>query len=377
MPSRQSLPVRPSISNLASGRPHMRDSLMQSLHIHSSLLRGRMMLVTLLGLLIVASVGVVWVVSQVRQPIQLELAAGEDSVDLSIPSGAGAGAIAQSISRATQGRTPVWLVQLWLRTSGQASQLKAGSYEIVQGDSLASLIEKIAAGKQTMRSVTLIEGWNWRQVRAALAKAPHLKNDSAAMSDTQISERLGLNTPVIAPLEGRLFPDTYRYAKGASDITVLRAAAAAMNRQLAAAWDARHPNLPLQSPEDLLKLASIVEKETGAAQDRGQIAGVFINRLRINMRLQTDPTVIYGLGETFDGNLRKRDLQADTPYNSYTRAGLPPTPIAMPSAAALQAAGQPDDTRALYFVARGDGTSQFSETLDAHNRAVAKYILGR
>jgi UPF0755 protein len=158
---------------------------------------------------------------------------------------------------------------------------------------------------------------------------------------------------------------------------VLRAAASAMDKRLQAAWLARASDLPLKSPDELLTLASIVEKETGAAQDRAKIAGVFINRLRINMRLQTDPTVIYGLGERFDGNLRKRDLQTDTPYNSYTRAGLPPTPIAMPGAAALQAAAQPEATRAIYFVARGDGTSEFSETLDAHNRAVQKFILGR
>jgi UPF0755 protein len=307
-----------------------------------------------------------------QQPLRLVLAQGEDSVDLVIPSGSGANSIAKAISQSTQGATPEWLVALWLRVSGRAGELKAGSYEIVQGDSPRSLIDKIASGKQSLRSVTLIEGWNWRQVRAALAKAPHLKNDSAKLSDAELMARLGRT----AHPEGRFFPDTYRYAKGASDITVLRAAAAALDKQLTAAWDARAANLPLQTPDDLLKLASIVEKETGAAKDRAEIAGVFINRLRINMRLQTDPTVIYGLGEAFDGNIRKRDLQTDTPYNTYTRAGLPPTPIAMPSAAALQATAQPGSTRALYFVARGDGTSQFSETLEAHNRAVNKYIRG-
>jgi UPF0755 protein len=307
-----------------------------------------------------------------QQPIKLNFAQGEDSVDLVIPSGSGANAIAKAVSQSTQGSVPEWLMALWLRISGKAGDLKAGSYEIVQGETPRSLIDKIVSGKQSLRSVTFIEGWNWRQVRAALAKAPHLKNDSAKLSDAELMARLGRTQQP----EGRFFPETYRYAKGASDITVLRAAANLLDKHLAAAWDARAANLPLQSPEDLLKLASIVEKETGAAIDRADIAGVFVNRLRINMRLQTDPTVIYGLGEAFDGNLRKRDLQTDTPYNSYTRAGLPPTPIAMTSAAALQAAAQPASTRALYFVARGDGTSQFSETLEAHNRAVNQYIRG-
>ena len=323
-----------------------------------------------LALLTALAVGALYWWAQ--QPIKLTLAEGEDSVDLVIPSGSGANAIAKAVSQSTQGAAPEWLMVLWLRASGKAGDLKAGSYEVVQGDSPRSLIDKIVSGKQSLRSVTLIEGWNWRQVRAALAKAPHLKNDSAKLTDAELMARLNRTSHP----EGRFFPDTYRYAKGASDITVLRAAANALDKQLAAAWDARAANLPLQTPDDLLKLASIVEKETGAAQDRAAIAGVFINRLRINMRLQTDPTVIYGLGESFDGNLRKRDLQTDTPYNSYTRAGLPPTPIAMPSAAALLAASQPAATRALYFVARGDGTSQFSETLEAHNRAVNQYIRG-
>jgi UPF0755 protein len=310
------------------------------------------------------------------QPFKLpEIALGEDSIDLQIPSGSSASGISRGIAKATDGgAVQELLMNAWLRASGKAGDLKAGSYEIVAGDTPRSLIEKIASGKQSLRAVTFIEGWNWRQVRAALAKAKHLKNDSAAMSDAQIMERLG--RAGVHP-EGRFFPDTYRYAKGASDITVLRAAMQTLDKQLAAAWEARRADLPLKSPDELLIMASIVEKETGAAKDRATISGVFANRLKINMRLQTDPTVIYGMGESFDGNIRKRDLQTDTPYNTYTRAGLPPTPIAMMGAAALQAAAQPADTRALYFVARGDGSSEFSETLEAHNRAVDKYIRGR
>ncbi len=310
------------------------------------------------------------------QPLNLPpLAQDDDSVDLAIPPGSSAGSVSKAITKATGGGgAQEQLINLWLRASGKAGDLKAGSYEIVSGDTPRSLIDKIASGKQSLRAVTFIEGWNWRQVRAALAKAKHLKNDTAAMSDAQIMQRLG--RPGQHP-EGRFFPDTYRYAKGASDITVLRAAMQTLDKQLAAAWEARRADLPLKSPDELLIMASIVEKETGAAKDRATISGVFANRLRINMRLQTDPTVIYGLGESFDGNIRKRDLQTDTPYNTYTRGGLPPTPIAMMGSAALQAAAQPADTRALYFVARGDGSSAFSETLDAHNRAVDKYIRGK
>ena len=174
--------------------------------------------------------------------------------------------------------------------------------------------------------------------------------------------------------EGRFSPDTYTYAKGSSDLALLQRAARAMDKRLAEAWAQRRPDLPLRTPEQALILASIVEKETGKPTDRAQIGGVFINRLRVGMLLQTDPTVIYGLGERFDGNLRKRDLLADTPYNTYTRAGLPPTPIAMPGKAALLAAVQPAKTSALYFVAKGDGSSHFSASLDEHNRAVNKYI---
>jgi UPF0755 protein len=187
-------------------------------------------------------------------------------------------------------------------------------------------------------------------------------------------EKLGL--PGRHP-EGRFYPDTYTFAKGSSDLKVLLRALHAMDKQLAQAWQARAADSPLKTPEDLLILASIVEKETGQASDRPMVASVFSNRLRIGMMLQTDPTVIYGLGERFDGNLRRRDLLADTPWNTYTRHGLPPTPIAMPGKASLLAAAQPASSRALYFVARGDGSSQFSDNLDAHNRAVNKFQRGQ
>jgi UPF0755 protein len=275
---------------------------------------------------------------------------------------------------ASGAQTPLQLLQWWFRVSGQARQIKAGSYEITPGMTPRKLLSMLVRGDQSLKSITLVEGWNFRQVREALQKAELLAQDSMGLQPEMIMEKLG--RPGVHP-EGRFFPDTYTYAKGSSDLAILKRAAKAMDKRLDAAWALRPLDTPLTSPEQALTLASIVEKETGKPSDRGQIAGVFANRLRIGMLLQTDPTVIYGMGDKFDGNIRKRDLQTDTPYNTYTRAGLPPTPIAMPGKAALLAAVQPAATNALYFVARGDGSSQFSATLDEHNRAVNKYIRGR
>lgn len=266
------------------------------------------------------------------------------------------------------------LLYHWFRWSGQARQIRAGSYEIHQGITPRGLLDKMVRGEEVLEQVRLIEGWTWRQFRAALARAPTLKQSLQDLDDATVMDRLGL--PGVSP-EGRFYPDTYAYSRGVSDLTVLKRAQQAMQRKLDAAWTARAQGLPLKSAEEALILASIVEKETGAAADRAMVASVFVNRLRIGMPLQTDPTVIYGLGPAFDGNLRKRDLLADTPYNTYTRGGLPPTPIAMPGAASLQATLHPAPSKALYFVARGDGSSVFSEDLAAHNRAVNQYQRGR
>ncbi|HLO95755.1 MAG TPA: endolytic transglycosylase MltG [Burkholderiaceae bacterium] len=266
------------------------------------------------------------------------------------------------------------LLYHWFRWSGQARQIRAGSYEIHQGITPRGLLDKMVRGEEVLEQVRLIEGWTWRQFRAALARAPALKQTLQDLDDAAVMSRLGL--PGVSP-EGRFFPDTYAYSRGVSDLTVLRRAAQAMQRRLDAAWAARAQGLPLKSADEALILASIVEKETGAAADRALVASVFVNRLRIGMPLQTDPTVIYGLGAAFDGNLRKRDLLTDTPYNTYTRGGLPPTPIAMPGVASLQAALHPAPGKALYFVARGDGSSVFSDDLAAHNRAVNQYQRGR
>lgn len=297
----------------------------------------------------------------------LELAA--PSVDLSIEPGTSARGVADTVARSGV-RVQPDLLYAWFRLSGQDRQIRAGSYELETGTTPRSLLRKLVRGEESLRSVTLVEGWTFRQVRQALAGAAELAGDSASLSEAEIMQRLGRGG---VPAEGRFFPDTYSYAKGSSDLKVLARALRSMDRHLAEAWNQRAADTPLRSPDEALVLSSIVEKETGRAEDRAMIAGVFTNRLRIGMLLQTDPTVIYGLGERFDGNLRKKDLQTDTPWNTYTRAGLPPTPIAMPGRAALLAAVAPARTDALYFVARGDGTSVFSRTLEAHNRAVDTY----
>ncbi len=267
---------------------------------------------------------------------------------------------------------PEWLYQ-WFRWSGDAKRIRAGSYLVTRGVTPLTLLDKMVRGDEELESVHIIEGWTVRQMRAALAAAPNLKPATASLSEAQLMTAIG--APGVAA-EGRFFPDTYVYSRGVSDVLVLRRAHDALERQLQAAWALRAPDTPLQSADAALVLASVVEKETAATADRGKVAGVFSNRLRAGMPLQSDPTVIYGLGPAFDGNLRKTDLQRDTPYNSYTRQGLPPTPISLPGRDALRAAVRPDPTKALYFVARGDGTSAFSETLNAHNQAVNQFQRG-
>lgn len=265
-----------------------------------------------------------------------------------------------------------WILARLLDKSGR---IQAGTYRLERGPTPLELLEKLARGDVVMAELRFAEGSTWRQWRAQLAKEDTLRQTLAGRSDEQIAALLGLATPP----EGWLFPDTYRYAPGTADADIVRRAHAAMKKRLQAAWDARDPELPLRSPYEALILASIIEKETGAEAERALVASVFANRLRRGMRLQTDPTVIYGMGERFDGNIRKRDLTTDTPWNTYTRDGLPPTPIAMPGAASLAAATRPASSDYLYFVGKGDGsgTHQFSRTLEEHNRAVARYQLKR
>ena len=252
--------------------------------------------------------------------------------------------------------------------------IKAGSYEIAEPVTPTELLEKLTRGDVTQADVRLIEGWTFGQFRAALDASPDLRHDTAGLEDTQILARL--QAPEPHP-EGLFFPDTYLFGKGSSDLAVLRRAYLAMQRHLKKEWDGKMPELPYQTPYEALIMASIIEKETGKSEERDLIGGVLVNRLRIGMRLQVDPTIIYGLGNSFDGNLKKNHLIEDGPYNTYTRAGLPPTPIAMPGTASLHAAMHPGKTEALYYVSRGDGSSQFSRTLDEHNRAVSRYQLRR
>ncbi len=290
-----------------------------------------------------------------------------------VPAGASLKVAAQTLHDGGVG-VPAWLISGVGRVAGLSSSIKAGSYEFDQGISLWAMLRKLSSGDTSQADLLIVEGTSFRELRAKLNAQPELVHLTREMTDAAIMTKLGL--PGQLP-EGWFFPDTYRFDKRSDDLELLIRANRAMEKQLSAVWNTREAGLPLKTPYEMLILASIVEKETGAAVDRAQIAGVFINRLRKGMRLQTDPTVIYGMGAGFDGNLRKADLQRDTPHNTYTRAGLPPTPICMPGLASLQAAAHPAKTDALYFVARGDGTSQFSATLDAHNQAVNQFQRGR
>lgn len=316
--------------------------------------------------------GLAWVLAMllvVLWPVPLS----ESKLLVRVPPGASLRTAAHSLNEGGVG-LPAWVISGVGRMTGLSSSIKAGSYEFETGITLWAMLQKLSSGDTSQADVLFVEGTNFRDIRGRLNAQTELLHITKDMTDAAIMNQLGL--PGQSP-EGWFFPDTYRFDKRSEDMAVLQRALAAMQKQLNTVWQSRDANLPLKTPYDLLILASIVEKETGSAADRTQIAGVFINRLRKGMRLQTDPTVIYGLGERFDGNLRKADLQRDTPHNTYTRSGLPPTPICMPGLAALQAAAHPAKTNALYFVAKGDGSSQFSATLNAHNQAVNQYQRGK
>ena len=286
-----------------------------------------------------------------------------------LKSGSGLRSAAQQMTRAGVLKHPERFVVM-ARLLGEAGNIKAGNYEIETRITPYQLLAKITQGDVTLASVTFPEGWTFRQMRRILDEHPSVKHDSKGMSDSELLKRLGVQD---ASPEGLFFPDTYHFGNNSSDLLILRRAHRLMRSHLDAQWAGRAQGLPLATPYEALVLASIVEKETGRAEDRPLVAAVFVNRLRKGMMLQADPTVIYGVGETFDGNLRKRDLTTDTPYNTYTRTGLPPTPIAMPGLASIAATLNPPKSEVLYFVARGDGSSQFSRTLSEHERAVTKY----
>ncbi len=263
-----------------------------------------------------------------------------------------------------------WMFVWLARMLGKSAQIQAGNYELETAVTMLELLAIVTDGQAAQSEFSIIEGWTFNQFRAALNTNPAIRHDSASLSEGEILRLIGA---LEAYAEGQFFPDTYYFVKGTSDLALLKRAYKTMQLHLQESWQERTSDLPFKSAYEALILASIVEKETGQASDRGMIAAVFINRLRKGMLLQTDPTVIYGLGESFDGNLRKRDLLADTSYNTYTRAGMPPTPIALPGLASIQATLHPASIDALYFVARGNGSSQFSNTLNEHNNAVNRY----
>jgi len=321
-----------------------------------------------LVLALAALAGAAWY-AMTRMPVQMP----DGAVRVVVPKGATVRSTAAELRARGIEVIPAMML-LRYRVRGLDGQLKAGTYDFAAPQTIDSLLDKIVAGDTVVATVRFIEGWTFRQMRAAIDAHPDLQRDTAGLDDAEILHRIGAAE---SHPEGLFMAETYGFAPGTSDLEIYRQAYRMLQRRLAEAWENRQPDLPLRTPYEALVLASIIEKETGQADERAMVAAVFVNRLRIGMMLQSDPTTIYGLGDSFDGNLRKRDLQADTPYNTYTRAGLPPSPIALPGAASIEAALNPAGIPALYFVARGDGTSQFSNNLTEHNRAVARYQLGR
>jgi UPF0755 protein len=300
------------------------------------------------------------------------IAALAQAVVFEVPEGASLGAVATALAdRGLLARRGAWVRHA--NRQGLATRIQAGEYELQPGTTPAELLDQFAAGRVRLHSLTIPEGWTFRQALVAVQSHPAVKVELAGRAQDALAERLGLGE---RHPEGLFFPDTYHFPRGTPDGEILLQAHARMENAIATAWAGRAGGLPLRSPYEALILASLVEKETGAPDERGLIAGVFVNRLRKGMRLQTDPTVIYGMGEAFDGNLRRKDLLADTPYNTYTRAGLPPTPIALPGRAALEAAVRPAATDALYFVATGlgDGRHFFATSLVAHNANVQRHL---
>jgi UPF0755 protein len=300
-----------------------------------------------------------------KQPITT----GDGVIPFAIAQGTGVAGAAQQMNTAG---VPVnsFLFGVLARVTGKAGQIKAGSYELKPKTTPRRLLTQLVRGEFAQESLTIIEGWTFRQMRQAVDGAPNLKHETAKLSDQELLAKVA---PSYKAAEGLFFPDTYLFAKNASDVTIYKQAHEMMMKRLKAAWEQRTPDLPYTDPYQALIMASLVEKETGQKSERAMIAGVFVNRLKTGMLLQTDPTVIYGLGDKYDGKIHKKDLETDTPYNTYTRAGLPPTPIALPGVQSLAAAMAPAKTDALYFVSRGDGTSHFSINLNEHNKAVNEF----
>ncbi len=327
--------------------------------------------IILIGLIVLALIAGVGAFYVYQQSINTPLALEED-YRLQVPQGASLRRVATELE--AEGVLPeaLWL-RVYGRVSGKASQIKAGEYALPVGTTPVELLDKLVSGEVVQYQLTIVEGWTFAQLMTVMAQHEALEHTLQGLDGAEIMQRLG--TSETHP-EGWFYPETYRFPRGTTDLAFLRRAHQMMRQRLEQEWEGRAEGLPLKSPYEALILASIIERETGVPSERDRIAGVFVRRLQRGMRLQTDPTVIYGMGDAFDGDIRYRDLRRDTPYNTYTRSGLPPTPIAMPSGEALHAALHPADGDELYFVSRGDGSHVFSATLEEHNRAVRRYQLG-
>ncbi len=324
-------------------------------------------------LLILGAVAAGWGWKEYTAFVDTPLAVSAEGTDFNVAQGATFSSVAKQLQ--AQGMIQdAKLFRIMVRLHSKGSSLKAGEYFITAGTTPRQLLQQLAEGRVRQYSLTLLEGWSFRQMMQAVNENPYLDHSLIGLRDSEIMTRIGQTG--VHP-EGRFFPDTYLFPRGLSDVEFLRHAFRAMDDRLAYEWSQRDPDLPLKSDYEALILASLVEKETGQAADRPMIAGVFTRRLKLGMKLQTDPAVIYGLGESFDGNLRRRDLEGESPYNTYRITGLPPTPIAMPGGESLHAALHPAAGKELYFVARGDGSSQFSATYEEHERAVKEFQLKR
>lgn len=294
---------------------------------------------------------------------------GQPSIEFTIAQGSSLRSSMRQIENAGVPAHPLMLTAL-AQLTGNSTKLKAGTYELKPGTSPLRLIQQLVRGEFAQEALVIIEGWTFAQMRAEIDAHPGLKHETLGMSDRELMTKI--SSEYTMP-EGLFYPDTYMFAKNSSDLQIYRQAHRLMLKKLDTEWQQRDTSLPYATPYQALTMASIIEKETGRKSERDMIAAVFVNRLRVGMPLQTDPTVIYGMGESFKGNIRRKDLLTDTPHNTYTRPGLPPTPISLPGAESLHAALHPANSNALYFVARGDGTSQFSSNLADHNNAVNKY----
>jgi len=325
-------------------------------------------------LLVAAFAAAAWVWLDYQRFVDAPLNVGTSSKILEVERGDSFTRVVSKLSSSgmTNADPLYWRALGW--RSGMAKRLQVGEYDIAPGTSPLALLRQLHDGRVRQYRFTIVEGWNIRELRAALARRTDLAQTLSGLDDATLMERL--ERPGVHP-EGRFLPETYAFVRGERDVDLLRRAADAMDRALASAWSHRAADLPLDSPDQALTLASVIEKETGVSGERRRIAGVFVRRLKLGMLLQTDPTVIYGIGDAYAGNITRAHLTTDTPYNSYTRAGLPPTPIAMPGVAAIAAAVDPAPGDELYFVARGDGSHEFSASLEQHNAAVARFQLGR